>query len=210
VVADKAPFVQEPDAPAPGALNGTIASPPPAGADSAAGRAVRFLAGGAFGLAAHESGHLFFDVVFDADPGLKGVKGAGIPFFAITHRRGLPRRQEFVISSAGFWVQHAGSEWLLTRRPNLRHERAPFAKGLLTFNVLTSAMYSGAAFARSGPVERDARGMADSVRIGEPWVGAMLIVPAGLDTYRYYHPEARWAAWASRAAKVGLVLLVLR
>ena len=43
------------------------------------------------------------------------------------------------------------NEWLLGRRPNLRHERAPFAKGVFTFNVLASAAYSGAAFARTGP-----------------------------------------------------------
>lgn len=161
-------------------------------------------------FAAHESGHLLFDYAFDAHPGFKRVSGAGIPFFAITHDPGVSRRQEFLISSAGFCVQHAGSEWLLTRRPNLRREKAPFAKGILAFNVLTSAVYSGAAFSRSGPPERDPRGVAVSARIAEPWVGAMLLVPAGLDTYRYFHPRARWAAWASRAAKAGFVLLVLR
>src|SRR4051794_16672967 len=87
-----------------------------------------FLAGGAAGLAAHESGHLFFDLLFDADPGIEKVDFHGIPFFAITHQSGLPPRQEFTISSAGFWVQHAGSEWLLTTRPRLRDEHAPFAK----------------------------------------------------------------------------------
>ena len=68
-----------------------------------------------------------------------------IPFFAITHEPVTPLK-EFTISSAGFWVQHAGSEYLLSRRPNLRGEHAPVAKGLLAFNVLTSVMYAGAAF----------------------------------------------------------------
>lgn len=185
-------------------LSSAVSSP------STSQRALRFLAGGAVAFAAHESGHLFFDVAFDAHPGVRRVTGAGIPFFAITHDPGVSRRQEFLISSAGFCVQHAGSEWLLTRRPNLRRENAPFAKGVLAFNVLTSAVYSGAAFARSGPAERDTRGIAASARVAEPWVGAVLLVPAGLDAYRYYHPEARWAVWASRAAKAGLILLVLR
>src|SRR5262249_10070570 len=66
-----------------------------------------FLAGVVVGLAAHESGHVLFDVIFDADPGVKRVEFNGIPFFAITHRSGLPPREEFTISSAGFWVQHA-------------------------------------------------------------------------------------------------------
>jgi hypothetical protein len=169
-----------------------------------------FLGGAAIGLGAHEGGHLFFDLLFDADPGIKKVEFHGIPFFAITHRADVSRRQELAIASAGFWVQHAGSEWLLTKRPQLRRERAPFEKGLLAFNVLASVAYAGAAFAEAGPAERDTRGMAVSARISEPWIGAMILAPAVLDGWRYFNPEARWPVWASRAAKVGVVLLLLR
>ena len=158
-------------------------------------------------LGAHESGHLVFDLLFDADPGIAKVDFHGIPFFAITHRSGLSPRREFTISSAGFWVQHAGSEWLLTRRPGLRDEHAPFAKGVLAFNVLASVAYAGAAFARTGPPERDTRGMASRAGMDERWVGAMLLAPALLDAWRYFHPGRKWAVWASRAAKVGMVLL---
>jgi len=168
-----------------------------------------FLAGGAVGLGLHESGHLVFNLIFDADPGIEKVDFHGIPFFAITHRSVSPKR-ELVISSAGFWVQHAGSEWLLTRRPGLRRERAPFAKGVLAFNVFASFAYAGAAFARTGPVERDTRGIASSAEIDERWVGAMVLAPAVLDAWRYFRPEAKWAVWASRAAKVGMVLLVVK
>jgi hypothetical protein len=173
------------------------------------GAAIVTLLGGAVaGLAAHEGGHLFFDVLFDAGPGLEGVKFGPFPFFAITHRQVHPR-QEFAIASAGFWVHHATSELLLTRRPNLRTERAPFAKGLLAWNVIASAAYSGVAFAHAGPAERDTRGMADALGMNEGWVGAMLLAPALLDTVRYVRPKAAWARWTSRAAKAGLVLLVL-
>ena len=170
----------------------------------------KFLGGGALGLATHESGHLLFDVIFDAGPGVRKVDFHGIPFFAVTHRSGLSPRREFTVSSAGFWVQHAENEWLLSRRPSLRTRRAPILKGVLTFNVLASAAYAGAAFARTGPVERDTRGMADSARIDERWVGALVLAPALLDTWRYFHPEAKWAAWASRGVKVGLVVMVVR
>jgi len=170
----------------------------------------QFLGGAAVGLGTHEAGHVFFDVLFDAQPGLGKVNFHGLPFFAITHRSGMPPRQEFVISSAGFWVQHAESEWLLTKRPRLRHEHAPFAKGVLAFDVLASVAYAGAAFAKTGPVERDTRGMAESARIDERWIGAMLLGPALIDAYRYFHPESKWAPWTSRAAKIGMVLLVLR
>ena len=169
-----------------------------------------FLAGGAVGLLAHEGGHLLFNVVFDAEPGVRRVDFHGIPFFAITHRPDLSPAREFTISAAGFGVQHAGSEWLLTKRPRLRFEKAPLAKGILAFNVLASGAYAGAAFARTGPQERDTRGMAVSSGIDERWIGALILAPAVLDAWRYFDPDARWAVWISRAAKAGTVLLVFR
>lgn len=173
-------------------------------------RAAKFLAGAALGLAAHEGGHLVFDGIFDADPRLTRVEFHGIPFFAITHRPDLPRRQEFVISSAGFWVQHAGNEWILSRRPGIRGERAPIAKGVLAFNILASGAYGGAALARTGPTERDTRGMAAGSRTDERVIGVLVLTPAALDAWRYYRPDLPWLKWASRAVKVGMVLWVLR
>ena len=170
----------------------------------------QFLAGGAIGLLAHEAGHLLFNVVFDADPAVRRVEFHGIPFFAITHRPDLPPAQEFTIASAGFWVQHATSEWLLTKRPRLRFERGPLAKGVLAFNVIASGAYAGAAFARTGPPERDTRGMAISAGIDERWVGALILGPAVLDAWRYFDPEARWATWTSRGLTAVAVLLVFR
>jgi hypothetical protein len=169
-------------------------------------RSVAFVGGAASGFLAHEGGHLLFDVVFDAEPNVKRVSFGAIPFFAITHRPTVSPEQEYVISSAGFWVQHATSEWILASRPRLRDEHAPYLKGWLAWNVLASAAYSTAAFGRFGPPERDTRGMAQSLGIAEPWVGAMILTPAALDTWRYFHPESRWARWTSRAVKVGLVV----
>ena len=171
---------------------------------------MKFLGGGALALAAHEGGHLLFDGIFTANPGLKRVSFQGIPFFAITHDAGLPPKQEFIIDSAGFWVQEATNEVILTRRPNLRRESAPVLKGLVAFNVLASVSYAGAAFARTGPAERDTRGMADALRWKEPYVGLLILIPAILDAVRYYNPGARWAAWGSRAAKLGGVVLIAR
>jgi hypothetical protein len=184
--------------------------PQPSATASTGKHVVLFLTGAAIGLAAHEAGHVIADLAFDETPGLQNVDFHGIPFFAITHRSGLPSNQEFVISSAGFWVQHAGSEWLLTRRPNIRSEDAPLAKGVLAFNVLASVAYSGAAFAKTGPLERDTRGMAASARIDERWIGALVLAPALLDGWRYYHPGSKWASWASRGVKIGMVLMVVR
>ena len=169
----------------------------------------QFLAGAALGLGLHESGHVALDLAFRASPGVRKVSAGFIPFFAITHEQVSPAR-EFAISSAGFWVQHAGSEVLLSRRPDLRHAHAPVAKGLLVFNVLTSVMYAGAAFARSGPIERDTHGMAVSANVREPWIGVSILVPATLDAARYYRPRSRWLRWASRASKAGGALLILK
>lgn len=186
------------------------AAPPETTSEKRVTSTGEFLAGAALAFAAHETGHLLFDTLFDAHPGVKRVSFHGVPFFAITHDAGLSPRREFVIDSAGFWVQEAGSEWLLQQHPRLRQEHAPLLKGALAFNVLASVGYAGAAFWRTGPPERDTRGMADALRWKEPAVGALILAPALLDLVRYYQPNARWAAWGSRAAKAGSVVLIAR
>ena len=183
-------------------------APPPAGSHIAADTAA-FLAGAAVALGAHEAGHLAFDVVFQADPTVKAVQFGPFPFFAVTHSDMVSPRREFTISSAGFWMQEATDEWLLTSRPSLRREHAPFVKGLLAFNILNSIGYAGVAFFRAGPFERDTRGMT-ATGIDERAIGVMVLAPAVLDAYRYLRPSARWAAWASRAAKVGSVVMVAK
>ena len=170
---------------------------------------IQFLGGAALGLGLHESGHVVLDEAFGAHPGVRKISAGFIPFFAITHDPVSPTK-EFAISSAGFWVQHIGSEVLLSRRREIRHEHAPIAKGYLAFNVLTSVMYSGAAFVRAGPAERDTRGMAYSADIPEAWIGATVLAPAVLDTVRYYRPQSGWARWSSRAAKAGGALLLIK
>lgn len=177
---------------------------------SAASRFGKVLLGGGAGLVLHETGHLIADWAFEEKVVVKKVDYKGIPFFALSHAHDLSPRREYVVSSAGFWSQYLYSEQILTHHPNLKNERSPFRKGMLTFHVVTSLMYSGAAFGKTGPVERDTRGMADSIKINERWLGVLILAPALLDTYRYFHPDARWAAWTSRGVKMGSVALVLK
>jgi hypothetical protein len=169
-----------------------------------------FLGGAATAFVAHELSHVAADVAFGAQVSFKRVEFHGIPFFAVEHRATVSRRQEYVISSAGFWSQHASSEWLLTRHPSLRTEHAPFAKGVLAFNVLTSTGYALAAFAETGPAERDTRSIAVGARLREPTVGVLILAPAALDVWRYYHPGQPAAVWVSRGIKIGLLALVTR
>jgi hypothetical protein len=188
---------------------GQESNPPASPSRPSSGTIASFLGGAALGLAIHESGHVAMALIFDATPHVKGVSFGPIPFFAITHDPVSPGR-EYAISAAGFWMQAASSEWILTRRPRLRDEKAPLAKGVLAFHVLASAAYAFAAVAGVGPDERDTLSMANALRCKEGWVGAMVIAPAAFDVWRYRKPEAKWAAWASRAAKVGLVIAVAR
>jgi hypothetical protein len=187
------------------AQNGTPSS------ESRVKRALTFVAGGAAALGLHEAGHVLAGVSFGAHPRVQSIASGPVPFFAIRHDP-VSRRQEFVISSAGFWAQHAVSEWVLGARPNLAHERAPFLKGVLAFNIGASVVYGVAAFARSGPPERDTRGMAVSLGkdgVPEPLVGALVLAPALLDGYRFLRPGSTWAKWTSRGCKIAAVALTM-
>ena len=170
---------------------------------------VKFVGGAALGLVIHESAHIVANLGSNVSPGVKRVTFGPIPFFAITHEAVSPGR-EFVISSAGFWAQHGVNELVLSQRPALRGEGAPLLKGILAFNLLTSAAYSVAAFAQIGPPERDTRGMAVSADVPEPLVGVFVLAPAALDAMRFYGVRNRWTVWGSRAAKIGGALLVVR
>lgn len=173
------------------------------------GDTLLFFGGAAIGLGVHESGHVITGHFFSANPRIEPLHYGFIPFFKVEHDP-VTRKREFVISSAGMWMQYIDSEWILTARPRLRDEHAPLLKGILAFDVATSLVYSVAAFGEIGPPERDTRGIAVSLgRTGapEPAIGALILAPAVFDSWRYLDPSAKWPKWASRGAKISLVLL---
>ena len=187
-----------------------LASPALAQEESGASKFGKVLLGGAAGLGLHEAGHLVANWAFEEKVEIRKVDYKGIPFFALSHAPDLSPRREYVVSSAGFWAQYLYSEQILTHHPSLKDEQSPFRKGMLTFHVVTSLVYAGAAFGKTGPIERDTRGMAASRRIDERWIGALVLAPALLDVYRYFNPGARWATWTSRGVKMGSVALVIK
>ena len=141
-----------------------------------------------------------FGAAFGAHPSVKPLHYGPIPFFRIDHNP-VSRRKEFVITSAGFWMQHLDSEWILTSRPDLRHESSPLLKGIFGFDLATSAVYSTAAFGRFGPPERDTLGMSTSMGhdgIPEPIIGALILAPRCSTAGAISHPEATWAKWMAR------------
>ena len=83
-----------------------------------------FLAGGAFALGAHESGHLVCEYATGNRPDVHGVHFGPLPFFAISPTTPTTPRQLFAITSAGFWSQAASSEWILSRRPGIFARRS--------------------------------------------------------------------------------------
>jgi hypothetical protein len=126
------------------------------------------------------------------------VKEDGTPFGAGRHGR-------FAIVSAGFEVQHLTDELILQLHPNLRDEDRPFMKGMLAFNTLVSALYAVAALTGAEGDNGDLGGEAMSSHLPKSVLAALLLVPAGLDIYRYLRPTSSWAPWASMGCKAGYV-----
>jgi hypothetical protein len=174
-----------------------------------AGNPAKFFQGAFVALAGHEMGHVIANFAMGTDPYLKSVNYGPIPFFTIEPGRKLNNREHYITASAGFNSQHIINEWLLTKHPNLKDENEPFLRGIAGFNFWLTVGYAATAFAGTGPPERDTKGMADSLGWNERWVGVMILVPTALDTYRYKHPDAKWAVTASRVSKLVIVGLAL-
>lgn len=174
------------------------------------GNMLRTTGGAVAGLVIHEAGHWLAGTWIGAGPSTKGVKGGGgIPFFAVTYARDLTPREQRLTAGAGLTTQFLSAEWLLSRHPRIWEESRPWGKGIVLFHLATSAVYSYAAYTRTGPQERDTLGIAEGLRVPERQVGTWILVPAALDLIRLWWPELRWPVWASRVAKVHFIVRVM-
>ncbi|MCE5313666.1 MAG: hypothetical protein ABFD49_01255 [Armatimonadota bacterium] len=174
-----------------------------------AGNASKFFQGAAIGFLGHESGHLIANCALNTHLYLKSVNYGPIPFFTIEPGKPLNHREHYITASAGFNAQNIINECILTQHPNLSAEDEPTLKGIASFNFWLAAGYAASAFTKTGPDERDTKGMADSLGWNERWIGVMILVPTALDTYRYKHPDAKWAVTASRLSKLAMIALAL-
>lgn len=172
-----------------------------------AGNPTKFFTGAFGAFLGHESGHLVANWALGTDPYLMGVHYGPIPFFTIQPGKPMNNHQHYITASAGFNAQSIINEVVLTSHPNLMRENEPTLKGLTAFNFWLSIGYAATAFAKAGPQERDTKGMADSLGINERWIGAIILVPTALDTYRYKHPDSKWAPIASRLSKLAIIFL---
>jgi hypothetical protein len=179
-----------------------------------------FLGGAATAFTAHETCHLLANLGTGNQPSLEPVTFLGfIPFVAIVpsiHCRGgdcykhnretyyAGRPGLYTIVSAGLQCQHYEDEFILSLRPDLRLTEAPFRKGMLAFNTLTSIGYVIANWAGVEPVDGDVRGISRDGGAPRVLLSTLVLGIAAVDIARYYFPQARWLAWLNRVAKVSV------
>lgn len=173
------------------------------------------------GFLFHESGHVIANLMLGNVPHLKGTMTLGfIPFFVINpgirctgdhcikrngHTLPLGRNGSFLIDTAGFEVQHIINEFILSLNPTLAEQYAPYQQGLLAFNIFLSALYASAGLTGLEDPHGDLRTASDRMRINERLAAVFLLIPAGLDVYRFFRPNATWAVWASRGTKTAML-----
>lgn len=185
-----------------------------------------FVAGGATAFVVHESAHALVATSFRLHPRLEW-RSKPIPFVVVKYdifaykdasgrtiylngqgeRISSGDAKRFAISSAGINSQNIGSELILSMRPRLSEESAPFLKGMLAFDILTSIGY--ALVGRQDP-DGDIRGMSEALGVSDRIIGAIVFLPAAVDLYRFYYPDSAWAPWVGRGAKGYLLGLSFR
>ncbi len=202
---------------------------PPAAVDSGEASAPRitlkstalFLAGAATAFVGHESCHVIANLVQGNTPRIESVRFLGfVPFFTIspgidcnrgrcTRRNGTPfgpgPRGLYLIVSAGFECQHVSDEVILTLEPKLRQREAPFRKGVVAFNTLTSIGYAVANWLSLEASAGDLHGMDEVSQVPRGVAALMIFTPAILDLGRYFFPDWRFLPWVSRASKTAII-----
>jgi hypothetical protein len=180
-----------------------------------------YLGGGLVGFLAHESGHVVMNLAYGNVPQFQHITTFGfIPFVAInprlschgdvcTKHDGTPlsggESGKYNIVTAGYDVQHITTEVLLTLEPDLRWRRAPFRKGVFAFDILLSVGYALSNITGTESSFGDSANAVAASGLPRAVFDAVLVAPAALDAYRFFHPEAKWAPWVSRGAKLGMV-----
>lgn len=178
-------------------------------------------AGAASGFLAHEAGHLLANYMLSNQPTFVGLKGFGfVPFFAISpelrcddngcvhdnHSRfEAGRRGMYFISTAGFTVQHITSEIVLSEDAWVRYHHAPYEKGFLAFNILLSLGYALSSVIGIEDAHGDAGGAAQVAHLPHAVFATLLMLPAAMDTWRFFVPDTPWAVGVSRASKAAML-----
>ena len=173
----------------------------------------------------HEACHGVANLAMGNVPTIEPVRFLGFfPFFAVspnvTCRDGAcvrrngdpflpgPRGLSFIVSS-GLICQEITDEIILTDRPRIRYETAPFLKGMLLFNTAASVAYGIANLSGIEPPEGDLRGLDRASSVPHGVFAALVLGTAALDVARYLLPDVTWIPWVSRGSKVVTIGLVV-
>lgn len=144
------------------------------------------------------------DVLYDFAPvrtprGLEYRDENGVP---VSHGR----RDHALIAYSGILFQNITNEILLTRHPRLIDEDRPFLKGMFFFNLFLPLFYT---FESRSDANSDLRLLQQDLGYDKWQVNAIVLIPAALDAYRYYHPEKKRLRTYARIAKVVPVIICL-
>jgi len=160
------------------------------------------------GLVVHESGHLALDAAFGAGWTCTGSTTARSRSSPSRPATGSPA-QRFAVGSAGSGCSTRAASGSSPATPAcvMSARRSPRA--------CSPSTSSPRSLRRDGPGHGGPVGSATPAAWPSRCGGRALggphgAHPAALDAWRYVHPEATWVRWASRAAKVALVVLLVR
>jgi hypothetical protein len=173
----------------------------------------------------HEACHGVANLAMGNVPTLEPVRFLGfLPFFAVSpgincgqgtcvRRNGAPfppgpRGYAFIVS-AGLICQEVTDEIILTLRPGLRQEKAPFLKGMLLFNTAASVAYGIANLAGIEPPQGDLRALDGVSPLPHGVFAAVVLGTAALDVARYFLPDTQWLPWVSRGTKVVTIGMIV-
>jgi hypothetical protein len=206
-------------------LRTETATPLPEFTDVTVGSVALTAAGFLTAFVVHEACHGVANLAMGNVPSLQPVRFLGfLPFFAVSpgvtcrngtcvRRDGTPflpgPRGYATIVSAGIVCQEVTNEIILTVRPGIRMERAPFLKGMLLFNTAASVAYGIANLAGIEPPEGDLRGLDGVTSLPHGVFAAVVLGTAALDVARYFLPDSQWLPWVSRGSKVVTIGLVV-
>jgi hypothetical protein len=191
---------------------------PPEFTDVTVGSVAVTAAGFLTAFVVHEACHGVANLAMGNVPTIQPVRFLGfVPFFAVSpgitcnqgtclRRDGSPfapgPRGYAVIVSSGLICQEVTDEIILSTRPAIRQERAPFLKGMLLFNTAASVAYGIANLTGIEPPEGDLRGIESVSPVPRGVWAAAILGTAALDVARYFLPESQWLPWVSRGSKV--------
>lgn len=176
------------------------------------------------GLLAHESAHLSMNFALGNTPRFRPIRGLfGAPFVAISpdiscqgakcegadgQRFAAGVRGRAWIASAGFVMQWATSEMILSDMPDVLYRNEPFLQEWLALNVTLALAYAITCASGIESDFGDASGLATHGHMPRSATAALVATPALVDAARAVWPERPWIKWAARASKLVFVGLV--